>query len=52
MATIQINRLCDHSCQSLASGVADRRKMMQAWADYLDALRAGGNVVSIFGKAG
>ncbi|MGH8233280.1 MAG: tyrosine-type recombinase/integrase [Rhodanobacteraceae bacterium] len=24
-----------------------RRKMMQAWADYLDALKQGGNVVSI-----
>jgi integrase len=25
----------------------ERRKMMQAWADYLDVLRAGGNVVPI-----
>lgn len=30
-----------------AQRIADRRKMMQAWADYLDALRAGGNVVAI-----
>jgi hypothetical protein len=25
----------------------ERRKMMQAWADYLDALAAGANVVAI-----
>lgn len=28
-----------------AQRIAERRKMMQAWADYLDALRTGGNVV-------
>lgn len=27
--------------------MAERRKMMQAWADYLDELRVGGNVVSV-----
>lgn len=30
----------------------ERRKMMQAWADYLDNLREGGNVVAIRAKAG
>ena len=30
----------------------ERRKMMQAWADYLDTLRTGGNVVPINRKAG
>lgn len=30
-----------------AQRLADRRKMMQAWADYLDGLKAGGNVISI-----
>lgn len=30
----------------------ERRKMMQAWADYLDALRADSNVVPIGRKAG
>ena len=25
----------------------ERRKMMQQWADYLDALKAGGNVIPI-----
>ena len=30
-----------------AQRLAERRQMMQAWADYLDALKAGGNVVPI-----
>ena len=30
-----------------AQGLPERRKMMQAWADYLDGLRAGGNVVPL-----
>ncbi|WP_243049332.1 tyrosine-type recombinase/integrase [Dyella sp. RRB7] len=30
----------------------ERRDMMQAWADYLDGLRAGGNVVPIRAQAG
>jgi integrase len=30
-----------------AQRIAERRKMMQAWADYLDGLKAGGNVVPI-----
>lgn len=29
-----------------ATRLADRRKMMQAWADYLDSLRAGAEVVA------
>lgn len=32
--------------------LAERRKMMQAWADYLDALRTDANVVPIKRKAG
>src|SRR6185437_8594508 len=28
-----------------ATRLAERRKMMQAWADYLDRLRGGGDVV-------
>ena len=28
-----------------ATRLPERRKMMQAWADHLDALKAGGNVV-------
>ena len=30
-----------------ATRLAERRQMMQVWADYLDGLRAGGNVVAI-----
>ena len=33
------------------SHLPERRKMMQAWADYLDALRTGSNVVAIKGRA-
>lgn len=34
------------------SHLGERRKMMQAWANYLDALKAGGNIVTgDFGKA-
>ncbi len=29
----------------------ERRKMMQAWADYLDQLRASGEVISLFSRA-
>ncbi len=29
------------------SHLAERKKMMQGWADYLDALREGGNVVAL-----
>lgn len=31
--------------------LAERRKMMAAWADYLDTLKAGGNVVPMMRKA-
>ncbi|WP_254899493.1 hypothetical protein [Methylomagnum ishizawai] len=30
-----------------AEHLAERRKMMQAWADYLDGLRQGADVVPI-----
>ena len=30
-----------------AQRLPERRKMMQAWADYLDGLRAGGQIVPI-----
>jgi integrase len=35
-----------------AQRLPERRKMMQAWADYLDGLRAGANVVPIKRLAG
>ncbi len=31
--------------------LVERRKMMQRWADYLDKLKAGDNVVPIRGRA-
>ena len=34
-----------------AQHLPERRKIMQAWADYLDALKVGGNVVSMTRKA-
>jgi integrase len=35
---------------NLAQYLAERRKMMQAWADYLDGLKAGNKVVPIKAK--
>ena len=35
-----------------AQHLPERRKMMQAWADYLDSLRDGGKVVPIFKSIG
>ena len=34
-----------------AEYLPERRKMMQAWADYLDALKAGGKVINLFQTA-
>ena len=34
-----------------AQHLPERRKMMQAWADYLDTLKSGGKVVSLFQTA-
>ena len=30
-----------------AERIQERRKVMQAWADYLDGLKAGGDIVAI-----
>jgi hypothetical protein len=35
-----------------AQRLLERRKMMQAWADYLDGLRAGKEVAPSVGDAG
>lgn len=35
------------SAYNRAQRLAERRKMMQSWADYLDGLRMGANVVSL-----
>lgn len=34
-----------------AEYLAERRKMMQAWADYLEGLKAGANVIPLHGKS-
>ncbi|WP_316901223.1 integrase arm-type DNA-binding domain-containing protein [Pseudodesulfovibrio indicus] len=33
-----------------AEHLAERKRMMQAWADYLDSLKSGGNIVPLFAK--
>ena len=33
---------------NFAEHLPERRKMMQAWADYLDALKAGAEVIPLF----
>lgn len=37
---------------NFAQHLPERRKMMQAWADYLDSLREGGKVVPLFKAVG
>lgn len=34
-----------------ADYLADRARMMQAWADYLDGLKAGAEVIPLHGRA-
>jgi hypothetical protein len=36
---------------NFAEHLPERRKMMQAWADYLDYLKAGAEVIELFKKA-
>ncbi len=36
---------------NFAEHLPERRKMMQAWADYLDGLRAGAEVIPLHGRA-
>lgn len=36
---------------NFAEHLPERRKMMQAWADYLDALKAGAEVIPLFKRA-
>lgn len=51
LAHAESNKVRDaytHAAQYLS----ERKKMMQAWADYLDGLRAGGKVVAFKSQAG
>jgi integrase len=45
LAHVERNKV--RSAYNKAQRLPERRKMMQAWADYLDGLRAGGKVVAI-----
>jgi len=36
---------------NFAEHLPERRKMMQAWADYLDGLKAGAEVTPLFKRA-
>jgi len=36
---------------NFAEHLPERRKMMQAWADYLGALKAGAEVIPLFKRA-
>ena len=36
---------------NFAEHLPERRRMMQAWADYLDGLKAGAEVIPLFRKA-
>jgi hypothetical protein len=36
---------------NFAEHLPERRKMMQAWADYLDGLKAGADVIPLFKQA-
>ncbi len=36
---------------NFAEHLPERRKMMQAWADYLDGLKAGADVIALFSRA-
>ena len=49
LAHVERNKV--RAAYNRAERLAERRKMMQSWSDYLDALRAGGNVVTLRHKA-
>jgi hypothetical protein len=44
LAHVERNRV--RASYNAAEYLPERRKMLQWWADYLDGLRAGGNVVA------
>ena len=46
----QKEEMTGHGFRSMAF-CPERRKMMQAWADYLDGLKAGAEVIPLFMRA-
>lgn len=51
LAPGESNKVCEDYAH-FAQCMAERTRMMQAWADYLDGLHAGGKVVAIKRKTG
>ena len=49
LAHVERNKV--RAAYNRAERLAERRKMMQAWANYLDGLRASNNIVPIRSKA-
>jgi integrase len=49
LAHVERNKV--RAAYNRAEYLDQRRQMMQAWADYLDGLRAGANVVPIHASA-
>ncbi len=48
------SRVCGHVAQRICNRTAhlsERRKMMQQWADYLDTLNAGAEVIPLRQRA-
>ena len=49
LAHVEANRV--RAAYNYAEHLPERKKMMQAWADYLDALKDGGKVIPLHAKA-
>jgi integrase len=47
----QAERNAVSAAYNFAEHLPERRKMMQAWADYLDGLKAGAEVIPLFKQA-
>jgi hypothetical protein len=49
LAHAERNNVC--AAYNYAEHLPERKRMMQAWADYLDGLAAGAAIVGMFGNA-
>ena len=47
----RVAQCCKHAAYNFAELLPERRKMMQAWADYLDVLKASADVIPLLRKA-
>lgn len=50
-AIANIERYAVSAAYNLAEHLPEWRKMMQTWADYLDALKDGADVIPLFRRA-